>query len=125
MALRSQHMNDWLCMHDPRCWIHRPDRLDSRDARPYQLVLDFPAGVVPVRMDVPLLARRPRQKIDFVDRSVETGSVQVIRHEAGRRAAISGKAIDETGAQNVQIIGPAVMTQRQYDLDSMAAGSLH
>src|SRR6185437_7125639 len=94
------------------------------DRGPDQLMLDPSSGVLAVGMDVRLFARSPGQERDLVDRCVEANAVAVIGDEPGRGTAVSRKPVNETVAENIQIVGPTVVAERPDDLDAVAAGRL-
>src|SRR5918912_143638 len=71
---------------------------------------------------IPAIARRTGKERDLVDRGVERDGVAVVRNEPGRGRAVAGEALDEAGAEEVHVLGPAVVAEVPQDLDALPLG---
>jgi hypothetical protein len=58
------------------------------------------------------------------DNAAVAGDVAMLADEPCRQAAVTSKAIDESWCENIQVIGPPVMTESPDHLDAVAPSSL-
>src|SRR5687767_11028328 len=59
------------------------------------------------------------QERDLIDRGIDGDVRAVARDEASRGRAVGSEAIDERRREDVEVVWPAVMTERPDDLDAV------
>ena len=123
-VFRRQHANQRLGVHDASGRVDRPDRFDTGDGGPDQLMLERGTNVFAVRMEVGFFSGSPSEGRDLIDRRVELYALAVVCDESRCLTTVSGKPIHEPGGQDVEIIRPAVVTECPDHLNTVAPSGL-